>query len=125
MRNLERGERVVVGAVVSAHEPQPCPLVLRAVERIEGLGAVVAGVVVQRRGVSRNSRPGGSKKMDRPMSLATFLGSGKAAEVAALRASTDASVVVICNRLTSTQRENLEALFGARVLTDAELFAAT
>src|SRR5512132_1994743 len=77
---------------------------------------IVVGQVLQRRGVSRDDRPGGSRRMDRPMNPATYFGTGKVQEIADLRRATTADLVVICAKLSPSQLANLERIIGCWVL---------
>jgi 50S ribosomal subunit-associated GTPase HflX len=111
-----KGCRCVIAALVSAKDKQaPSRLgALRAL--VESLGGSVVGTVVQRRGVSRASKPGGVKQLNAPMNAATVLGAGKVEELAALAGSTGANTVIFLNALSASQVARLGELTGCRVL---------
>ena len=69
----------------------------------------VVGEIIQRRGVSRDKRPGGSKRMDLPMNPTTFIGKGKVDEIKTLCKETQADGVIFLNPLNSTQINNVES----------------
>ncbi|MBK8257857.1 MAG: hypothetical protein IPK82_34965 [Polyangiaceae bacterium] len=105
------GKRVLVVGLLSprvdaVHEMDQFALHLRQ------LGATVVGRLVQRRGVSRSNRPGGARaaRLQRPLQLSTFLGSGKVRELKELCEATHAELIVVMNRLTPTQRRTLEEI---------------
>ena len=75
-------------------------------DRVQGLGAVVVGCMIQRRGFSR----GGVATMQRPLSASTLVGPGKSLELALLCQQTAATVVVFHNTLSGTRVCHLEAL---------------
>jgi len=83
---------------------------------VEEKGALVVGRLIQRRGVSRSKKPGGSKNMNMPMSAATFIGQGKAKELEALVISENAEIVVFLNILSGTQKRNLSEQTGCKIL---------
>ncbi len=97
-------------------------------ERIRTLTAVLAtrgievvGSIVQRRGVSRSKVPGGSKRLDAPLSNATYLGAGKALELAVLARERAADVVYILNDLSAAHIQQLAALTSCDVIACADL----
>jgi hypothetical protein len=117
------GRSVLLAGLFSAKVDDPeGEMALRAAQ-VVAQGGVVVGQVVQRRGVSRSPRPGGSHSMNRPMAPATYLGKGKVEELAALRRATGAGLVVVCNDLSPTQIRNLERIVGCPVLDAAVLSA--
>ena len=89
---------------------------LKHAAEVVSKGGTIVGQVLQRRGVSRADRPGGSRRMDRPMDPATYLGKGKAQEIGDLRRATDAELVVVCAKLSPSQLANLELIIGCSVL---------
>jgi GTP-binding protein HflX len=58
------------------------------------------------------------------MAPATYLGRGKAEVLAQLRRATGAELVVVCNKLSSSQMRNLEQIIGCPVLDLGALGAA-
>jgi 50S ribosomal subunit-associated GTPase HflX len=114
------GERVVIAGLLSVKEDVDARFALLSARVIE-LGGEVVGRVVQRRGVSRSRRPGGASKLDAPMNRATFMGRGKASELATTCIEQRASVVVFANRLDPHQRGVLEHLTRTRIVLATEL----
>jgi GTP-binding protein HflX len=110
------GHKVIVAALVSAKVDDPEVVLAEHAARIMSKGGIVVGQVLQRRGVSRADRPGGSRRMDRPMDPSTYLGKGKAQEIAELRRATGAELVVVCAKLSLSQLANLERIIGCPVL---------
>jgi len=108
-------KRIIIAGLFSAREPDAPSALSALAQRIETHGGVVVGQILQRRGVSRDNRPGGSKRMDQPLSGATLLGKGKAEELAELCKATAADLVVFHNELSDRQRRNLEKMCNAQV----------
>lgn len=82
---------------------------------IEAKGGFVRGSILQRSGVSRSARSGGAAAARSAAALnpATYLGAGKARELARLCKAQKVQVVFFINPLTSAQRRRLEALSDA------------
>ena len=114
------GERVVIAGLLSVKEDADARFELLAA-RVTELGGEVVGRVVQRRGVSRARGPGGAAKLDAPMNRETFLGRGKASELAKVCIQERAGMVVFANALDLKQRDVLEQLTRARIVLAAEL----
>jgi 50S ribosomal subunit-associated GTPase HflX len=110
-----RGERVVVAGLVSAKEDAESR-VSEASARVMREGGEIVGVVIQRRGVSRAGRPGGVRRMSDALDRTTFIGPGKARELAETCAARRATVVLFLNALEPRQRDALAAMTGARVV---------
>ena len=117
---LSRTKVIVVG-LFSAREPDPQAALIELAQRVEAHGGSVGGQLLQRRGVSRDKRPGGSKRMDHPLSPTTLIGRGKAQELAELCRSTSADLVLFRNLLSERQRSHLEELCATRVHDAATL----
>ncbi len=77
---------------------------------------IVVENLIQRRGVSRAKKVGGSKKLDKPMNLATFIGKGKAEELAKLSAETNAEVIVFMNKLSKNQKQHLSDMTKCEII---------
>ena len=92
---------------------------------IEARGASVNGFVLQRRGVSRATRPGGAIAARTAVALhaSTYLGTGKTEELARLCTAEKIDVVVFINSLTIAQRTRIEQLTGATVIPIPKDFA--
>ncbi len=84
--------------------------------RVAARGALVAGRLVQRRGVS----DGGVRKMTWPYSRRTLVSAGKVQEIAAACQATGAGAVIFLNDLTGHQREVLEEGLGRPVFSRSE-----
>jgi hypothetical protein len=110
--------------VVEAKEPAdalaaderrgPCGIGCRRQQVVEAGGLVVA-TVVQRRGVSRSRRPGGSKAMSQPLDARSVMGSGKVAELVQACRQSSVEVVVFVGAITERQRETLSELTGCEI----------
>ncbi len=100
-------ERVVLVGALRSGEPRPVEPPLTELRRLaETAGAEVVDEVVQR--VPR-------------ISPATYVGSGKAAEVADRARALGAGAVLFDNDLSPAQQRNLERLAGRRVVDRSEL----
>jgi len=77
---------------------------------------IVVENLIQRRGVSRAKKVGGSKKLDEPMNLATFIGKGKAEELAKLSTETNAEIIVFMNKLSENQKQNLSKMTKCEII---------
>lgn len=111
-----RGKRIILVALVSAREKEPDSALHAPEQAVSTAGGQVVGRLIQRRGVSRDRRPGGAERMDRPMSAATLIGKGKADELAELCRDTSADLVVFENPLSGTQQGNLAELCAVPVI---------
>ncbi|MGH7161932.1 MAG: GTPase HflX, partial [Planctomycetota bacterium] len=102
-----QGERAILVGVEWAADPPVREEPLAELSRlVETAGAAAVGRVLQKR-----RRPDAS----------TFLGRGKAAEIAALAAERDAELVVFDDDLSPAQIRNLEKILGRRVVDRTEL----
>jgi 50S ribosomal subunit-associated GTPase HflX len=118
--NLQ-GSRCILAALVSAKDKGAASRIAALQARVEALGGAVVGSVVQRRGVSRASGPGGVHRLNAPLDAATVMGAGKVEELAALATSTKADTVVFLNALKTSQAERLAELTGCRVLAAGDV----
>lgn len=109
-----KNQNVILAVLISAKKTIDTELDKVEAE-INAYEGKVVGKVIQRRGVSRDKRPGGSKRMDYPMSPATFLGKGKIVEIKVLCEQTLADGVIFLNPLNSTQINNIENTVGCWV----------
>ena len=110
-------KRVAIAGVISPAADRDA--VIATLQRfIEGQGGAVHGVVLQRRGVSRARAPGGAAAARRATALSssTFLGTGKAIELARLCRAQRIDVVLFLNALPRAQRERLGALTESPVV---------
>jgi hypothetical protein len=123
-------------AIAGVIPPTSLPEAIVASSRrfIEAKGGTLHGVVLQRRGVSRAKAPGGvaAARCAKALSSSTFLGAGKAMELARLCRALSIGSVLFLNALPRAQRERLEVLtesevvLAPRELLDAlELHVAT
>jgi len=120
--HIQQGIRVVIVALVPAKGDENAPLIAAAVGDIEAAGGVVVATLIQRRGVSRARKPGGARAYRNAMNAATFIGVGKAQELAKLVSEVEADVIVFCNLLSKTQKRNVEEIVGAPVILYAYRF---
>lgn len=104
-QSVESEATVLVAVVFPEQNSSIDPL-----EELQGL-AETAGAHVVGRLVQRRQKPTG----------ATYLGSGKAEELAALVSQTDADVILFDNELTPAQVRNLEKATAVKVLDRTEL----
>lgn len=77
---------------------------------------IVVENLIQRRGVSRAKKVGGSKRLDEPMNSATFIGKGKAEELAKLSRETNAEIIVFINKLSETQKKKLSEMTNCEII---------
>ncbi len=107
--------RVIVVGLFSAKDAD-APAVMDAIAaQLARDGHVVVGRVVQRRGVSRAPGPGGARRMGAAMDPATYIGRGKADELARLRAETGAELVVMHGTPSASQLDRLRTIVGCDV----------
>src|SRR6185437_5120540 len=92
--------RAIVAALVSAKATDTDARIRELTALLKTRGIAVVGSVIQRRGVSRSQSPGGTTRMDAPMSPATFIGPGKVRELASLAREHEATVVYFLNALS-------------------------
>jgi len=114
-----KGKKCIIAGLFSAKEENIENFFSEAVKIILENGGEVVGRVIQRRGVSRANKPGGSKSMDSPMSAATFMGRGKADELKDLVNAEGAELVVFLNKLSGTQKRNLSELIRCNIVDNA------
>jgi 50S ribosomal subunit-associated GTPase HflX len=76
----------------------------------------VIGTMIQRRGISRAKKVGGTKTLNNPMNSATFIGKGKAKELVELSAKTSAETIVFMNNLSVGQKNNLAEMTKCEVI---------
>jgi hypothetical protein len=113
------GRRIIIVGLFSARDDGHEATMDALAGALAHDGNVVVGRVVQRRGVSRAGGPGGARGMDAPMDAATYLGRGKATEVAQLRRSTNADLVVVRGAPSATQLARLREIIGCEVVASA------
>jgi len=99
-------ERAILAKVEYGRERPACDPLGELARLAETAGLDVVGRVVQKR-----SRPCG----------ATFIGSGKAEELARLAGELDADVVAMDNDLTPAQARNIERIVGRKVIDRTEM----
>ncbi len=79
-------------------------------DKIKIGGGIIVGQLIQRKGVSRSNKPGGSQKLESPLDSSTFIGKGKVNELKELCNTTKSDLVVFINQLSLSQKERLEQL---------------
>ena len=110
------GLRAILAVLVSAKATDTDERIRAFTAALAERGVEVVGSLVQRRGVSRSSSPGGSKHLDAPLSSATFIGPGKVDELRELAQARDATVIYFLNQLSAAQTMRLSALTGCSVV---------
>lgn len=108
------GKRVILSGLVSSKTDLDNHLVFIR-NKVAKWGGIVVGEMFQRRGVSRSKRPGGSKKLDKPLSPGTYIGPGKVKELKELAENKKCDIILFINELTPHQKENLENETGVLV----------
>jgi 50S ribosomal subunit-associated GTPase HflX len=83
---------------------------------VESKGGIVVGKLFQRRGISRAKTSCGMKKLNLPLSVATFLGKGKTEELILLSKKTEAEIIIFLNKLSETQKQNLSTKTGCKLI---------
>ncbi|MGD1903377.1 MAG: hypothetical protein ACFB9N_14175 [Geitlerinemataceae cyanobacterium] len=114
---LGNGERVVVAALVSPKWEITDELFVRCWETIRASGGECVGILIQRRGVSRSKRPGGvvHSRQALPMSPAYYLGREKVYELAETVEESKATLCILLNQLSESQRKRIKSRIGCRV----------
>lgn len=110
------GKRVIISGLVSSKlnlEDHLIPIR----DKIINQGGLIVGELVQRRGVSRSKKPGGSKMFDLPLSSRTYISTGKVEELKKLAKDINADIVVFINSLNNSQIQNIETLIKTKVVT--------
>jgi hypothetical protein len=114
--NQIRGKRIIISGLISSKvslDEYLAPIR----KEIENFNGQIVGELIQRRGISRSKKPGGSNKLDLPLSSRTYISSGKIEELKKLSNSVNADLVIFINNLTVNQIENIENLIELRVKT--------
>lgn len=83
---------------------------------------VISEVFIQRRGSSRSNKPGGSKKMDKPLNRNTLISKGKIKELQILISKSNIDLVIFINPLTEHQKSTLETEIGVQIISKAAIF---
>ncbi len=116
-KEIQKGTKCIVAGLFSMKDENIKNHVSEVTELIQNKGGVVVGSIIQRRGVSRSKKEGGSKKMSLPMNAATFIGSGKANELKSMVDLEGAEIIVFLNKLTTAQKYNLYELTDCTILS--------
>lgn len=111
-----KGKKVVLAGLFSSKDKE-IDIKLDSLEEIvTDLGGCIVERVIQRRGVSRSKKPGGSKNTDAPLNSATYLGQGKIEEIANIVKKQNIDIVVFSNSLSPTQSERVKNIIKCNVL---------
>ena len=112
--NQMKGKRIIISGLVSSKLNLDEYLVsIRG--KIVKEGGEIVGELIQRRGVSRSKKAGGSNKLDLPLSSRTFISSGKFEELKKLSDNLNSDIILFLNNLTESQIQNLEDLIETKV----------
>jgi hypothetical protein len=114
MKDL-RGKRIIISGLISS-KVNIDEYLTPVRHEIESNAGQIVAELIQRRGVSRSKKPGGSSKLDLPLSSRTYISSGKVEELKELSVKVDADLIIFTNQLTSSQMRNIEALIGLEIL---------
>lgn len=106
MKDL-KGNRIIISGLVS-YKIELEELLLPIRKDIHELGGFIVGEHIQRRGVSRSRRPGGSKDLEKPLNNRTSISTGKVKELKELAKQLDCNLIIFINKLTQFQQKNLE-----------------
>lgn len=114
MRDLS-GHRIILSGLVSSKiELEKLLKPIRS--EIHQSGGLVVGEHIQRRGVSRSRKAGGSKDLEKPLNSRTYISSGKANELKELTRQLDCNLIFFINKLTESQQKNLEELTEVEIV---------
>jgi hypothetical protein len=109
------GQRWIIAAQIPAKRTIAPAKLKRVRLLLEARSIIVLELIVQRRGVSRAPRPGGSKVLDQPLSSAFFFGPGKAQEIADTCAYHNPDALLVCNPLGSRHLRNLQRIINCPI----------
>lgn len=84
-------------------------------KKLTANGNEIVGELIQRRGVSRSKKVGGSKNMDVPLNPKTILGSGKILELKKEVANKQPELVIFLNQLNETQKQIIEDIIECKI----------
>ena len=111
---MPKNKKIIIAALISSKLDKEAFLnPIR--ENLISKGNQIIGEVIQRRGVSRNKKVGGSKNMDAPMNPKTYLGSGKILELKEEVKNTQPELVVFLNNLNKNQQTIIEELIDCEI----------
>jgi 50S ribosomal subunit-associated GTPase HflX len=108
--------RAVIAALVSAKATDTHERIALLTAALAARDVAVVASVIQRRGVSRANSPGGSQRLEAPMSSATFIGPGKVDELVRVVHEHQATLVYFLNSLSLSQSERLASLTACSVV---------
>ncbi|WP_397363866.1 hypothetical protein [Olleya sp. R77988] len=112
--NQISGKKIIISGLVSLKlnlEEYLIPIRSQIINQ----GGKIIGELVQRRGVSRSKKPGGSKMLDLPLSSRTYISKGKIEELKKLSNNLNPDIIVFINNLTESQIQNIENLIEIKV----------
>ncbi len=113
MKNLTN-RRIIISGLVS-YKVNLEELLQPIRIEIEQFHGIIVREHVQRRGVSRSRKPGGSKDLDKPLNARICISSGKAEELKELVQQLNCDLIVFVSELTKSQQRNLEELTETEV----------
>jgi len=115
-KSLVRNKKVIIAGLISSKSDKEELLNPIRKKLIVG-GNKIISELIQRRGVSRSKRNGGSNKMDAPLNSKTIMGNGKILELKAEVENKQIEVVVFLNELKKTQKAQIEKIIECEVIT--------
>jgi len=118
--NPIKGKRIIISGLVSS-KINLNELLNPIRNQIILLRGLIVGEFIQRRGVSRSKKPGGSKKLHLPLHSRTYISLGKAKQLKDFTHELDSDLIFFINDLTAAQIYNLEHLVEQTILTISDL----
>lgn len=113
-------KRIILAGLFSSKIVNPEEKFYELENYFQQMGAKITGKLIQRRGISRSKKPGGAKKLDKPLSSTTYISKGKANELKTLCEQTNTQIVIFINKLSEAQKIRLSNLTGCDVISYSE-----
>jgi GTPase len=121
-RTPTAAEKALLVGLYIARDLESPDLMLDELESlVEAAGGLAVGRSYQRRAPAREHATDGPRRADRPVDPGTFIGRGKAEQVAALAEATEADLVVFDNELSPAQIRELEKIIKRKIIDRSEL----
>lgn len=113
MENLNEYRIIITGLVSYKTNIEEALLSIK--QQISRSGGTIVGQLIQRRGVSRNNGPGGSKNLNKPLNPKTYIGSGKTDELNRMTKNLDCNLILFINDISESQKRNIEEIVNIKV----------